>query len=55
MVYHEVMIKNKKKKGINVTVSPKAHEVMSKESFHAKPRRTLREHINIINKLPANI
>ena len=49
------MKKGKKKKvaGINITVSPKAHEVMFKEAIKSKPRRTLREHINIKNNIPA--
>lgn len=42
----------KREKGVNVTVSPKAHSKMSKEALAAKPRRNLREHINIINNLP---
>lgn len=53
-MYHDIMTKkNKRPKGINVTVSPKAHKVMSKKALDSKPRRNLREHINIINNLPA--
>lgn len=53
-MYHEVMREKKKKKttGINITVSPKAHEVMWKEANRSKPRKTLREQVNIINNIP---
>lgn len=55
MVYHEVMKRKKKwTKGVNVTVSPKAHEVMLKEGAATKPRKTLRGLINIKNNLPEN-
>lgn len=56
MVYHEVMKAKKKKwqKGVNVTVSPKAHEVMLTEANASKPRKTLRGVINIKNNLPEN-
>lgn len=41
-----------KTKGVQVSVSPKAHEKMLKEAFNAKPRLTLREFINIKNNIP---
>lgn len=41
-----------KKKGINVSISPEAHELMIKKAFIAKPRQNLREYVNIINNLP---
>lgn len=52
---NEVMKRGNKKwvRGINITVSPKAHALLTKEAFLCKPRRTLREHINIVNNLPA--
>lgn len=56
MMYHEVMKVKKKKwqKGVNVTVSPKAHDVMLTEANASKPRKTLRGVINIKNNLPEN-
>lgn len=54
MMYHEVMKKKKWTRGINVTVSPKAHDVMLKEANGSKPRKTLRGIINIKNNLPEN-
>lgn len=51
--YHEVMNKKKLKKGgKNVTVSQKAHQIMSKEAFASKPRKTLRGLINVKYNLP---
>lgn len=47
------MKSKKKSRGKTISVSPKAHEIISKNAFNSKPRRKMREHINIINKLPA--
>lgn len=44
--------KKKKLRGINVEVSPAAHALMWEESIKSKPRKTLREIINIKNNLP---
>lgn len=43
------MRKNNKPKSLGkmVSISPKAHEIMSREAFESKPRLTLRELINI--------
>lgn len=46
-------VKKKKEPGVNVTVSKEAHEAMWREAIKAKPRRTLREQVNIMNNLPA--
>lgn len=46
---------NKKKKGINVTVSAEAHEKMLKEATKEKPRKSLREIVNIKNDLPQEL
>lgn len=45
------MITKKKSKGKTLVVSELVHEKLSKEAFNSKPRRTLREHMNIINGL----
>lgn len=43
---------NKKlERAINVGASPAAHKKMREDAYKAKPRRTLRQHINIINNL----
>lgn len=42
----------RKVRPLPIMVSPLAHEKMKQDAFKAQPRRTLREHINIINKLP---
>lgn len=47
--------KNKKRRGIAISVSPEAHEKMLKEAFAAKPRRTLRQHINVLNNLAKDL
>lgn len=49
-------IKNQKKKepGVNVMVSLKAHKVMSKKAGSYKPKKTLRQHVNIINEIDEN-
>lgn len=45
----------KKARGVNVTVSPKAHSVMSKKGFESKPRKSHREIINELNGLPKEL
>lgn len=45
----------KKSKGINVTVSLEAHEVMVKEANKHKPHKKLRAIINIKNNLPEEL
>lgn len=47
--------KKKLERAINVGVSPKAHEKMREDAYKAVPRRTLRQHLNIINKLPEDL
>lgn len=47
-----MMKRKKKEKGVNVTVSPKAHRKMWNEALKSKPPRDLREHVNVINNLP---
>lgn len=49
------MNKGKQVKGINITVSPKAHKKMREDAYKAIPRRTLRQQVNIINNLPKNL
>lgn len=39
-------------RGTNITVSPQAHTVLKKEAKDSKPKRTLREHLNVITKVP---
>lgn len=39
-------------KGINVTVSHEAHASMVKKALAQKPRKNLREYVNIINGIP---
>lgn len=46
------MKKKKRQKGVNITVSPKAYEKISTEALLAKPRRNLREQVNIMSNLP---
>lgn len=49
------MKKQKRKpRGINITVSPKAHRVMSKEVYGSRPKKSFRQIINVLNHLPAN-
>ena len=49
-------MKNRKQiKGINITVSKQAHEKISLEAFKAKPRRSLRQQVNIINNLDKDL
>lgn len=43
--------KKKKPRGINIEVSPKAHAKMSKEAQKAKPKKSLRQIVNIKNNL----
>lgn len=52
MIY---MAKKQKVRGTNVTVSPKAHEMMLTKAFKSKPRLTLREYQNIIHGLPKDL
>lgn len=40
--------KKNKTKGVQVSISPKAHEILSRTAFNSKPRSTLREQINIL-------
>ena len=47
--------KKKLEQAINVGVSPKAHQKMRDDAYKAIPRRTLRQHVNIINNLPENL
>lgn len=48
--YHDDMIK--RKRGINATISIKAHQKMWRAAKKAVPRRSLREQVNFINNLP---
>lgn len=46
---------NKKKlkiKGVQLSISPKAHDVLSRVAFNSKPRNTLREQVNILLEIP---
>lgn len=47
--------KKKKPRGINIEVSIEAHALMLEKAKNAKPKRTLREHVNIMNRLPKDI
>lgn len=47
--------KKRLKVGINITVSPQAHKKMQDIGYKASPRLSLREHVNIINKLPKEL
>lgn len=42
----------KQSKGINITVSAKAHKKMRNDGYKAVPRRNLRQQVNFINDLP---
>lgn len=44
--------KKSRPKSVQMGVSPKAHEVMVKKAVSMKPRRNLRELVNIMNNLP---
>lgn len=46
------ILSQRKQPGINVMISRRAHARISKAASTSKPRRTLREQINIDNKLP---
>lgn len=46
--------KEKKPRGVNVTVSPQAYEKVCIDAFNAKPRRSLREQVNFINQISLN-
>lgn len=37
-----------------IGVSPKVHEKLSKEAFNSKPRRNLRQHMNLTNGFSHN-
>lgn len=43
----------KTEKSIPVGVSPKAHKIMKQALIDSKTSSNLREHINILNNLPA--
>lgn len=45
------MKKKKIKKGVNVTVSPKAYKKISREAKNALPMRNLRQQVNFINNI----
>lgn len=52
--YHDFMTKKKKReKGVNISVSPRAHAKMSKEIIGTKPKLDLRGKVNILNGLSA--
>lgn len=42
-------------RGVNITVSTKAHQLMRRRADAAKPRRNLREEVNVINNLPKEL
>lgn len=44
-----------KKKGITVCISTEAHAKIRDEAYKANPRRNIREHINITNKLEKSL
>ncbi len=44
-----------KEKALPIAVSPAAHNKMRNDAFNSKPRRTLRQHLNIINNLPKDL
>lgn len=44
-----------KPQGKCISVSPQAYEKMLQEAYKAKPRLSLREQVNIINKLPKEL
>lgn len=45
-------MKKQWEKGVNVTVSPQAHEVMKGEVLKSKTIKSLRQYVNVINNLP---
>lgn len=57
MNYHEVIMKKNTKweKGINITVSKKAHRKISDDARKAVPRRSIRQQVNIITNLPIDL
>lgn len=44
-----------KKTRTTITISVEAHEKMLKDAFNAKPRRTIRAHVNVLNNLPKEL
>ena len=44
--------KTPKKHGRLISVSPEAYEIIRKKAFNSIPRRKIREHLNIVNKVP---
>lgn len=42
----------KKERGVPITVSREAHEIISQKAFNNKPRLNLREYFNLMNNLP---
>lgn len=36
-------------------ISPAAHKKMREEGYAATPRRNIREQVNVLNNLPANL
>lgn len=44
-----------KKKGMQISISPEAHKKMRIDMYNVEPKRTFRQHINIINNLSINI
>lgn len=44
----------KHRKGITITVSPEAFEIISKKALESKPRLNKRQYINKLFKLPFN-
>lgn len=47
--------KKKQTKGVNVTISPKAHQKMRSEGDKAIPRRNLRQQVNFINNIEIDL
>lgn len=41
-------------KGVNISVSPKAHQKMRQEAIAKQPVKTMRQIVNIKNNLPEN-
>lgn len=42
-------------RGINITVSPKAHKKIKGDAKKAVPRRSLRQQVNFINNLAIDL
>lgn len=47
--------RKKKSRGVNLTLSPEAHQKMLDDAYKAKPRRSLRQQGNIINNLQIDL